>query len=120
MNCNSSENSTILVRNVNASSKKQSAPTCQCSTSLEHWNINNSNLEPDNCPACDQMQTGKNRMVGGHVQKVNAFSGGYTLASDQRIYVVPICDSCNKRDGLVFEIDRKYLTKSPKEDCIMP
>ena len=112
----------VYVRNMRGSSDIADTPACRCSSWIEHWNYNNMLEEPDCCLACRKHPTGTNHMVGGHVQKVVRGSNGNFVLSqyDQTHYIVPICDSCNKKLGLIFPVDDEYLAQSSKKSCIHP
>lgn len=59
---------------------------CKCCDSwIEHW-IKHTKKSPTCCYACKEKKT---YLVGGHVHKVSNI--------DQRWYIVPLCDSCNKK-----------------------
>lgn len=90
----------MKVKNLNGSGKQFPYPKCACATWLEHWE-NNRKWEDGKkymaaeCRACG----GKfehDELNGGHVVKINS--------SDKKRYIVPLCDSCNGKDDLEFEI----------------
>ena len=110
----------IHVRNVNGSAARWPYPKCNCTYWINHWNNNSSELEPDYCLSCGRIPSGTNILVGGHVQKV--FWNGYDYMldeSDETVYVVPVCKSCNGKTDHVFEIDDEYLVPMSKELCVM-
>jgi hypothetical protein len=97
-------NKSIKVKNVNGSSLFNKP--ADYDSWLSYWENNKKLLNADKryeCPACNEPVT-KDYFVGAHVQKVNS--------ADERWYIVPICKSCNSREGH-FEIDAKLLLDVP-------
>lgn len=88
----------MLVKNLNGTGEKR--PLCNCSSWLQHWNINrypNKDYKAGYCRACKS----KENLLGGHVIKKNS--------TDRREYIVPICSACNNIKDKEFEVDIKDL-----------
>lgn len=95
----------VRVKNVNGSSKVSPNPPLGYTSWIEYW-MNNTNLFVDKsikCQRCKKLTSVKD-LEGGHVQKV--------LSSDKKWYIVPLCKSCNHREG-IFEIDEDFLVNVP-------
>ena len=113
----------VFVRNMRGSSKIAPTPSCRCNDWIEHWENNSWLNVPYDCPICGKHPTDTNHMVGGHVQKVkrsDILPFTFVLDEDETHYIVPICESCNKRGALVFAIDDSYLVKSSRSSCVQP
>lgn len=64
------------------------------------------------CPCCKKSFTNNNPAVGGHVNKI--FEQDFV----KRKYIVPVCDTCNKRyketkAGKIFFVPKAYLCYVP-------
>ena len=108
----------VYVRSVNGSSKEWPYPKCSCSTWIAHWRNNYLYSTPSECPICGRTPDSNNPWVGGHVQKVRKNENGdYVLTDDQTIFIVPICDCCNKSGSIVFRVDKRYLVPMAADEC---
>ena len=87
----------MLVKNVNGSSRF-SSPAGYDSW-LEYWE-DKSGKTASRCSTTDCKLSGRNNLVGAHVQKA--------YSSDKSWYIVPLCKSCNTRTD-VFEVDAQLV-----------
>lgn len=59
------------------------------------------------CPVCGQFYTEANPVVGAHIARISL--------DDMKAYIVPMCDTCNKKGGVV-EVDGKLpIVAVPKD-----
>ena len=83
----------MKIRNIKGSSKVSKNPPKDYTSWLEYWEVNaNRKLKTGikyKCPACGQAFERKD-FDGCHVQKVDS--------TDQKWYIIPLCDSCNHRN----------------------
>lgn len=102
----------MKVKNLNGSSDFEK-PTCKCNTWIEHWKNNrygiNSNYSSLRCRACGD-SVSYLHINGGHVIKVDNF--------DKNRYIVPICDKCNAKKDLVFNVEEVDLISANCQNCI--
>lgn len=103
----------MKVINANGTGKKYPEPSCKCNTWLEHWE--NNKIWQDGgkciagwCRACGEKYKHE-KLNGGHVNKY--------LSEDKKYYIVPICDSCNAIDGLVFDVNESDLVEASSVKC---
>lgn len=66
---------------------------CKCGSWLQHWK----NFSGQTANRCVVNNCGNNPEVGGHVQKDNPL--------DQSWFIIPICKSCNGKNGQDLYID---------------
>ena len=99
----------ISVKNYNGSGKQFPNPNC-CNSWIEHWNINK---YPDGskiagfCRGCDAKIKDLN---GGHVIKVDS--------SDDKLYIIPLCDKCNHNYDAEFIVDDSDLISANCNNCV--
>ena len=105
----------MTVRNLNGSGKQFPKPTCSCSTWLEHWENNRKWKDGKKrsaavCRACG-CKFEHSELNGGHVKKVESV--------EEMRYIVPLCDSCNGKDNLEFEVENSAdLVAANTNECI--
>lgn len=110
--------STTHVRSVSGSDKRWPKPACSCESWIKLWDINCLYPLQEKCPACGVEPDYENPWVGGHVQRVRKNElGEYVLTNDQTVYIVPICDRCNKSGNIVFSVDSDYLVPMAASEC---
>lgn len=87
----------MKVENVKGSSEVSPNPPSPYTSWLNYWEVEVEYfLRPNTyyyCPAC-RYEFLKENLNGCHVRKVNDLL-------DRRWYIVPLCDSCNQRDGIL-------------------
>ena len=95
------------VKNLNGSSRFPK-PSCGCSSWIDHWDNNSGCKRPNKCPGCQKPLT-RNNTVGAHVIKVNS--------PDKDRYITPLCDECNHKKDIVFDISESHLVKVNERKC---
>ena len=97
----------VLVKN--ASNTADLQPPCPYGTWIDYWegkseNKHNANIKYE-CPAGDCDNVGYRKDFDGcHVQKV--------ADKSHKMYIIPLCSSCNHRDGYFF-VDENLLVPAP-------
>lgn len=79
---------------------------------ISYWKAHIPYQPPKFCPCCKQPFTSDNPVVGGHVNRV--FEQNFV----KREYIVPVCDTCNKRykgtkASKIFFVPKAYLCYVP-------
>jgi len=97
----------MRIKNVNGSSKVAARPPKPYNSWLEYWGHRTGiQLDPARfyrCPSCDRSFK-RDVFDGCHVQKADG--------NDLRWYIVPLCSSCNHREG-ILDIGETPLVPSP-------
>lgn len=86
----------VRVKSALGTGRMYPKPSCSCPNWLYHWEVNKSVKLAAWCRCCGK-NVPHNRLNGGHVQKVPVNSASI-------YYIVPLCDECNAKDGIEFEV----------------
>ncbi|MCC6448890.1 MAG: hypothetical protein IT215_09435 [Chitinophagaceae bacterium] len=88
----------VKIKNLEGTAEKK----CNCGSWLQHWDAQTSLKMPEYCVANNCTNKVE---VGAHVKQI----GG----SDDKHYIVPFCQSCNKSDK-EFMVSSAYLVSANK------
>ena len=101
----------MKVKNLNYSSENFPKPTCKCKTWIFHWEINKypEGKKAGFCRGCGK-RFDHSELCGGHVIKVDS--------SDKKIYIIPLCKSCNAKKDAIYEVNETGLVPANRIFCI--
>jgi hypothetical protein len=90
----------MFVKNLNGTGDR----TCRCGNWLRHWE----NFAHQTARYCSASDCSGFAQYGGHVVKVGTI--------DQRHFIIPLCPSCNAREG-AFETAATLVSANVSETC---
>lgn len=99
----------VRVKNVPGTGRMYPTPSCSCPSWLSHWE-NNKRVKLATWCRCCRQEVPHNRLNGGHVQRI-------PVDSTSIYYIVPLCDACNARDELVFDVNESDMILANGRYC---
>lgn len=90
-----------FIKNINGTSDN----TCSCGSWIKHWE----NFTKEKAIFCSAKYCSNFAKVGAHVQMANS--------GDNRWYIVPLCDKCNKAEIKLDIGNTKLVSANKIETC---